>query len=484
LSDLVVENLSKRYGSVRALRGVSATFIPGEIHAVLGENGAGKSTLMGVLAGFVTPDSGSVCYGEKPLPLGSPFDCRRAGVAMVHQHFKLVPDFTVEENLALVRLDSLYGRLSLSELSAKTLTLADELGWHVDGQAKVRDLPVGVQQRIEIIKNLADDSPILILDEPTAVLSPDETRDLFRVLRNLKERGKTIILIAHKLSEVFAVADRVTVLRKGEFVASAAIFDTDEAQLATWMVGELPAEIRASASMGEGEGLRLEGVWALGDRGEDAIRGLSLEIGRREVLGIGGVDGNGQVELAELAVGVRSLSKGKRLWQGREVSEDLRIAYIPQDRQGDGLALGMSIRDNMLIEGHRRPELVSGPFLRKQEVRAWADGLVERFGIKTPSASEPVSSLSGGNQQKVVVSRSLDVTPDLLVCVNPTRGLDLRAADFVHRQILAAKEAGEAVLLISTDLDELAALANRTQFLSRGELRDAGDASSLVGGSA
>lgn len=484
MSDLVVEGLSKRYGSVRALANVSATFQPGEIHAVLGENGAGKSTLMGVLAGFVVPDSGSVHFGQAPLPLGKPFECRRTGIAMVHQHFTLVPDFTVRENLALTRVASPWRRLRLEDLSEPALKLGRDLGWLVDPEAKVRNLPVGARQRIEILKTLADDSPVLILDEPTAVLAPDEVLDLFRVLRTLKGRGKTVILIAHKLSEVFAVADRVTVLRRGEFVATSLIGEVDEKQLAEWMVGELPPGLAGNANASSEDAFSLKRVSALGDRGEIAVKSVDLEVHCGEILGIGGVDGNGQVELAEVVVGVRPLSQGKRLWRGEPAPKDLRIAYIPQDRQTDGLALSMSIEDNMLIEGHRRPRFLKGPFLRMSEVSRWAASLVERFQIKTPSAKELASSLSGGNQQKVVVSRSLDETPALLVCVNPTRGLDIRAADFVHRQILAARDAGAAVLLVSTDLDELSALADRTLFLSRGELREASDAAAYVGGGA
>jgi ABC-type uncharacterized transport system ATPase subunit len=469
LGELVVEGLSKRYGSVRALENVSARFASGEIHAVLGENGAGKSTLVGVLAGFVSADSGSVKLDGKPIPLGRPNECRHAGVAMVHQHFTLVPEFTVAENLALDRLQNLIGFLRQDELAEPALKLSAELNWPIEPKAKVKNLPVGVQQRLEILKVLADDSPVVIFDEPTAVLAPDEVLDLFRVLRDLKQRGKTVILIAHKLSEVLSVADRVTVLRRGQFVATASIGDVDENQLATWMVGDLPADLTKEPRTD----------WAKGDRGEDALRGITIDIRRGEILGIGGVDGNGQVELAEVAVGVRPISRGELLW---DQSPEHRIAYIPQDRRTDGLALNMSILDNMLIEGHRRAELSRGPFLDTGAAKSWATRLVDQFQIKTPSASEKVGSLSGGNQQKVVVSRNLDQTPDLLVCVNPTRGLDIRAADFVQRQILKARDEGAAVLLISTDLDELAILADRTQFISRGELREALEASSLVGG--
>ncbi len=592
---------------------------------------------MGVMAGFVSPDSGRVLLDGKPLPLGRPFECRKAGIAMVHQHFMLVPEFTVAENLALDRLGSLAGRLDVAALAARALELARELGWEASPAAKVRNLPVGIQQRIEILKVLADDSPVVILDEPTAVLGPDEVLDLFRVLRDLRDQGKIVILIAHKLSEVLAVADRVTVLRRGRFVATAGIGEVDEGRLATWMVGDLPPNLVKEIRQDTQPGLLLKDVWAKGDRGEDALRGISLEVRRGEILGIGGVDGNGQVELAEAAIGVRVVSKGKVAWlpflpegrggrgrgmegfelveggdtvgggcivppSGREPVEgdgdskgdllpptpssktnhleegelkplppqrlgwkglgmegfevvgdtepvegdnlgdskgdllpptpssktnhleegelkslppqrlgrkrlgmegfevvgasgsdtnllrrsgdqrSMRIGYVPQDRQMDGLALGMSIQDNMLIEGHRWPELTKGPFLRVRAIRDWSSKLVEQFQIKTPSPAEKAGSLSGGNQQKVVVSRNLDQTPDLLVAVNPTRGLDIRAADFVQRQILKARDEGAAVLLISTDLDELASLADRTLFLSRGELREAEDAASLVGG--
>ena len=465
---------------------VSSSFHGGEIHAVLGENGAGKSTLVGVLAGFVSPDAGNVALDSKPLPLAKPIECRHAGIAMVHQHFMLVPDFTVAENLALDRLGSLIGNLDKAKLVDPVLKLADELGWHVEPGAKIRNLPVGVQQRIEILKVLADDAPVAIFDEPTAVLSPDEVLDLFRVLRQIRDQGKIVILIAHKLSEVMAVADRVTVLRRGLVVATAQIADVNERELATWMVGELPPELNKAPRSDTQPGLRLDGAWAKGDRGEDALRGVSLEVYRGEILGIGGVDGNGQVELAEVAVGVRPLEKGSIHFQrgtGKPGNlETSRIAYIPQDRQTDGLALGMSIQDNLLIEGWRRPELTNRSFLRLKEIRNWAEKLVRDFEIKAPSANLPAGDLSGGNQQKVVVSRNLDQTPDLLVAVNPTRGLDIRAADFVQRQILKARDDGAAVLLISTDLDELSVLADRTLFMSTGELREASDAASLVGG--
>jgi simple sugar transport system ATP-binding protein len=470
---LVVAGIDKRYGPVRALRGVGATFAPGEIHAVLGENGAGKSTLMGVLAGFVTPDAGTATLDGSPLPFGRPQAVAALGIAMVHQHFMLVPDFSVAENLALARLERLSGPCDVSALAKPALDLAETLGWSVDPRARTGGLPVGVQQRVEILKALSGNARVLILDEPTAVLGADEVEDLARVLRALRDQGKAVVLIAHKLSEVFAVADRLTVLRRGVKVAESLVADTDPSQVANWMVGEMPVpRPNPPSAIGE-EVLRLEGVSARSDRGEIALRDVTLAVREGEVVGIGGVDGNGQVELAETIVGVRAPSSGTlRIASGR-------IGYVPQDRQQDGLALNMSLQDNMILSG-APDRLFAGPFLRPREIVRWTRDLVERFQIKIGSLADPARSLSGGNQQKIVVSRNLDTPPRILVAVNPTRGLDVQAARFVHESIREATRAGTAVVLVSTDLDELADLADRTYFLSRGELRQGG-AEALVG---
>lgn len=474
---LEVRNVAKSFGPLRALDDVSARFQAGEIHAVLGENGAGKSTLMHVMAGFTNPDSGTVLLEGKPIPLGSPFECKRLGIGMVHQHFTLVPNFTVAENLALAGLDSLKGRMELMAESAKGATIAKRLGWDLDLDSRVSDLTVGTQQRIEIVKALSCDAKVLIFDEPTAVLTPDEVSDLFRVLRNLKQEGKSVVLIAHKLSEVMAVADRVTVLRRGRWVASAPIGDASEAQLAEWMVGDLPiASVKTAANLRKGK-VSVRELSVLGDRGEVAVRSVSFEVRQGEIVGFGGVDGNGQVELAEALAGLRK-GKGVQLegaWTNPEP------AYIPQDRQSDGLALGMSVEDNLLIGGLANSSLSSGPFLKIEQVHKWASGLIDAFSIKVEDAADAASALSGGNQQKVIVSRTLDRHPEFLVVVNPTRGLDIRATDYVHEKILEARDAGAAVALFSTDLDELSVLADRTYFMSRGELTEGMDAGLVVG---
>lgn len=462
---LNVRDVSKRFGVVRALEGVDVDFESGAIHAVLGENGAGKSTLMNVLGGFVRPDAGEVLLDGEPLPLGDPLGCRKRGVEMVHQHFMLVPAFTVAENLALARLGRLAGTLDLLETVEPSLLLARHLGWSVDSSARTEDLSVGDQQRIEILKALAGDAPVLIFDEPTAVLTPSEVDDLFRVLGDLRASGKTIILIAHKLDEVMRIADRVTVLRKGRKVADAEIGDVDPQTLARWMVGDLPQPPKRQPRPEGGPALTVRDLAVRGDRGQNAVQGVTFEVARGEVLGIGGVDGNGQVELAETLAGVRGWQSGDMTWEG---TNRLPVAaYIPQDRQAEGLALGMTVMENLLVGGG---PAARGPFLRPGAIRAWAKGLVARYDIRTPSLDIPVGSLSGGNQQKVVVARALDRAPDLLVAVNPTRGLDIQAADTVHQVILGAAEAGCAVILFSTDLDELAVLATRTLFMSRGRL--------------
>ena len=483
MATLTVEKLSKRYGAVLALDQVSAEFKSGQIHAVLGENGAGKSTLVSILSGFVTPDSGSVLLDTVPIPLGHAHQCRKAGIAMVHQHFTLVPQLTVQENLALDRLGDLAGALDLDTLARPALELAEELNWRVELGAKVGTLPVGVRQRIEILRILADRSPVVILDEPTATLGADEVVDLFGVLRSLRDQGRIVILIAHKLSEVMAVADQVTVLRNGRLVANAALDGLDQTQLAHWMVGELPPALQKEGPRGLEPGLSLIDVSAHGDRGEVALRDVTLDVRKGEVVGIGGVDGNGQLELAEIAAGVRVPVKGNIQMNRSGVGVGIpKIAYIPQDRQSDGLALEMTIEENLLIEGYRRPDLTTGPFLNATAIRNWSQNLIRQFEIKTPSPQARVGSMSGGNQQKVVVSRNLDQIPDVLVCFNPTRGLDIRAADFVQRQILRARDEGAAVLLISTDLDELAALADRTFFLSSGCLKEPDGGVAMLGG--
>ncbi len=476
---LIAAGISKRFGSVQALDRVSAEFRSGEVHAVLGENGAGKSTLASVLAGFVSPDAGTERFASgEELPFGHPGASRRAGIEMIHQHFMLVPEFTVAENLALSALRRLDRGLDIRALAQAALNIGERLGWSFDPASKVRELPVGVRQRLEIVKALAGNAKVLLFDEPTAVLAGAEVDELLRVLGELRDEGRILVLIAHKLSEVMAIADRVTVLRKGSKVAEAARGEFDANTLAQWMVGELPPTTRRTATSGLAPGLVVKDLVVRGDRGELAVRGVSFEIGKGEVLGLGGVDGNGQLELAEAIARVRPTEAGSVTW----ADDTFRVGYIPQDRRRDGLALSMPVRENMLITGFRKPELRCGPFLRSSKIIAWSRELINRFNIDASSPEIPISSLSGGNQQKVVVARTLDLLPDLLVVSGPTRGLDVRSTAYVREQILEARGRGAAVLLVSADLDELAEVADRTAFMSRGTFASGEGAAAVVGG--
>ncbi len=477
---LRMEGIVKRYGPTLALDRVNLEVQSGEIHALLGENGAGKSTLMHVLSGLTHCDSGDILLDGTPALIPYPRRARELGIAMVHQHFTLVPAFTVVENLALDTPFPPFRPSYNPVISAsQALHKADQLGWKIDPRAHVGDLPVGIQQRVEIIKALATEAKLLIFDEPTAVLSSDEIEDLFRMLRTLKNQGKAVILIAHKLAEIMAAADRVTVLRRGRNIATADVKQTDIKMLANWMVGDIQGgashqDMPVVTSIGE---TLLEAVdlSVRGDRGEIAIRSVSLNVRRGEIFGIGGVDGNGQTELGEALTGVRPLQNGTIRWNKKPFLPGFRptTGYIPQDRQRAGLAVTMSVEENLLFEAVRSPQYKSGPFLRRKSLRKLADSLIVDYDIRVEDKNQPASSLSGGNQQKIVAARALHTDPEWIVAVNPTRGLDISATRFVHSQLRKARQRGAAILLISADLDELASLSDRGGILSGGKLTEA-----------
>lgn len=485
---LRMQGITKRYGATLALDQVDFSVNRGEIHALLGENGAGKSTLMHVLSGLTRPDAGVIWLGGREVRFASPREARAHGIAMVHQHFTLVPAFTVAENLQLDRP------------VVDPMERARSLGWSLDPQARVHALPVGAQQRVEIVKALATDARLLIFDEPTAVLSPAEVEELFAVLRRLRDEGRTVVLIAHKLAEILAVSDRVTVLRRGRCVAVCRTAETSASELARWMIGAPRASEAVGAGAGDGvsgeggsgsvlpgspaaagepgavvgcdPGLVVQGLTVAGDRGERAIRMLDLQVRRGEIFGIGGVDGNGQTELAEALAGLRSIAGGYLEWEGGAFRPGVapRIGYIPQDRRRAGLAITMSIAENLLFDAVQEPEFRAGPFLRRGALYRHALALARQFDIRARDLSLPASSLSGGNQQKIVVARAFRSHPELIVAVNPTRGLDIGATRFVHAQLRCARERGAAVVLISTDLDEIMALADRAAILAGGQL--------------
>ena len=509
-----MRGITKRFAAVTALHDARLAVHSGEIHALLGENGAGKSTLMHILAGLTTPNSGTIYLDGQPVSLSTPRASRQAGIAMVHQHFTLVPAFTVEENLAL-DADYRGKRLSYraSNAAQQTLDRATALGWNLPRWSRVAELPVGTQQRVEIVKALATNARLLIFDEPTAVLAGAEVEELFSVLRQLRDEGHSIILIAHKLAEILAVADRVTVLRQGRNIATTEVANTNAPQLAAWMIGSADKETRRQGDKAKEEtGNREMEIGAVlpntqhpipntlfsaanlhirGDRGELAIRDVKIEVGAGEILGIGGVDGNGQTELAEGLVGLRALETGGILWQGQKfvAGQHPRVGYIPQDRRRAGLATSLSVESNLLFDAVRDPAYRQGLFLQRGKLARLAQTLIDAYDIRTPSAHTPASSLSGGNQQKIVVARALHAQPEWIVAVNPTRGLDIGATRFVHAQLRQAQARGAAIVLISTDLDELAALSTRQAILSggiltpyHGESRDSTQIGLLLGG--
>jgi simple sugar transport system ATP-binding protein len=524
---LEMRGVTKRFGDVVALENVDFHVRAGEIHALLGENGAGKSTLMQLLSGFYRLETGEIRVDGRPVRIASPRDAAGAGIRMVYQHFTLVERFTVAENLALAMddqrpttndqrstaeaggcqveiglprrpacgvLDSspvvgrwslVVGRFDPRRAAAPALEMAARLGWRLDSDAQVGQLPVGVQQRVEIVKALQGDARLLIFDEPTAVLAPSEVAELFGVLRRLREEGRAIVFISHKLAEVIALCDRVTVLRRGRRVATLAVAETDTRALAGLMVGDGAAMaadggVRDAAARPSDPSHELEGGLVLrelvvpGQGGRRAVNGVSMEVRRGEIFGLAGVDGNGQVELAEAIWGTRSVQSGTIAFPGRRPAHDAspphRIGWIPQDRHRIGLILGMSVRDNLVLTLHSLPKYRRGPFLRRRRLRELADRLVARFDIRTGDPGRPVSTLSGGNQQKVVIARALFGEPEVLVAVNPTRGLDIGATAYVHQQLRQARDRGAAVLLISTELDEVLTLSDRVGVLYEGRL--------------
>jgi simple sugar transport system ATP-binding protein len=453
----------------------------GEVHALLGENGAGKSTLSNVLTGLYRPDAGSIRLWGEPVELHTPRAAIEAGVGMVHQHFRLVPTFTVAENVALGERGPFRRRTAEAQVRA----LGERLGLPIDPTRRAWQLSVGEQQRVEILKALARDARILILDEPTAVLTPQEAEVLFGVLRSMADEGRAVIFISHKLDEVVAVSDRVTVLRDGCSVATVDTAATTTRELARLMVGREVVLRTArpdraehpAAAADRPPALRLVGVGASDDRGDVALRDVDLTVAAGEIVGVCGVAGNGQRELAEVVAGMRRAVTGTVEVAGRPLgAADPRaarragVAHVPQDRLRTGTAPSLSVEDNLALTAYRRPPLSSGPFVRRQRLRSQATELMGRFDVKAPGPGSPVRLLSGGNVQKVLLARELSTDPALLVAASPTRGLDVGAIEQVRQLLVERASRGVGVLLISEDLDEILDLSDRIAVLYEGRV--------------
>ncbi len=475
---LEAHGITKRFPGVLANDRVDFELRRGEIHALLGENGAGKTTLMNILYGLYQPDGGEIRVNGQPVTFHSPKDAIARGLGMVHQHFMLIPVFTVAENIMLGD-ESVKGlALDQAGVAARVLELSHQYGLDVNPHVLVSELPVGVQQRVEIIKALYREVNILILDEPTAVLTPQEAEDLFRIMRELADEGVSIIFITHKLKEVLAVADRITVMRAGKVVGNTFPQETSEQQLAAMMVGrEVILTVEKGPAHPAQTALKVEGLTVRDIRGLDVVRNVSFEVRCGEILGIAGVQGNGQTELVEAITGLRSAVDGK-VYIGdrndtakppRPLVED-GLAHIPEDRQRHGLVLQYPVADNMVLCTYYREPFAHGGVLDNQTIDANARRLIRDFDVRTPSPYVPASNLSGGNQQKVIVARELSRKLTILVANQPTRGLDVGSIEYIHSQIVARRDEGIGVLLVSAELDEIMALSDRIAVMYRGEI--------------
>jgi len=488
IESLEMRNITKRFPGVLANDHVNFDVKAGEIHALLGENGAGKSTLMKILYGLYQPDEGEILLNGKPIKIQSPTDAIQHGIGMIHQHFMLVETLTVAENVALGLKAPREPALDLASVSARIVELADKYGLEVDPKAVINDLAVGQRQRVEIIKALYRGAALLILDEPTAVLTPQEVDDLFVIFRQMAQEGHALIFISHKMDEIFALTDRVTVLRDGRAIGTVPTAKTNKRELARMMVGREVLFEREKKPMQPGEvRLRLENVSAVDKDGLPVLKNISFEVRSGEILGVAGVSGNGQRPLAETIVGLQPIAQGKIIMDDQDVTYlppaemyKIGFSYIPEERMHDGVIKDFSVADNTILQDHDRPPYSRGIFLNFKAIDQHARNLVRAFRIKTPGLKTPVKNLSGGNIQKLILARELARKPRVLIAAQPTRGVDIGATEYIHAQLLAQREQGLATLLISEDLDEIKNLSDRIMVLYGGEIMGIVDADTVT----
>lgn len=480
MSKIVVEmkDITKGFPGIIANDHISFKVKQGEIHALLGENGAGKSTLMNILFGLYQPDKGQIFINEKEVKITDPNVANELGIGMVHQHFMLVEKFTVTENIILGMEPKKRGKINYDQARQKVLELSKQYGLLVDPDARIEDISVGMQQRVEILKTLYRGADILIFDEPTAVLTPQEIEELAEIMHNLVKEGKSIILITHKLKEIMAICDSVTIIRRGKVIDSVSVKETNPDDLAAKMVGrEVNFKTEKIEAKPSNTILKVSDLRAKDNRGLDALSGISFEVRAGEVLGIAGVDGNGQSELIEVITGLRKADSGQVTINDKDITNlkpriisESGVSHIPEDRHKRGLVLDYTVGENMVLETYYYPEFQTKRLLDYNKINKYASRLIEEFDVRTPSVDTPARALSGGNQQKAIIAREVDKDPDLLIAAQPTRGLDVGAIEFIHRRLIDQRDKGKAVLLVSLELDEILNVSDRIAVIYEGRI--------------
>ena len=474
-------NITKRFPGIIANDNITLQLKKGEIHALLGENGAGKSTLMSVLFGLYQPEEGVIKKDGQVVSIKDPNDANALGIGMVHQHFKLVECFTVLDNIIMGVEPTKHGFLQKAEAREKVLALSEKYGLHVDPDAKVEDITVGMQQRTEILKMLYRENEILIFDEPTAVLTPQEIDELMQIMRNLAAEGKSILFISHKLAEIMAVADRCSVLRKGKYIGTVETANTTAEELSAMMVGRsVSFHVDKKPSEPGEEVLEVEGMTMASKlHKNNAVKNVSLKVRRGEIVCLAGIDGNGQTEFVYGLTGLEPLVSGSVKLCGKDITHAsirqrsvMGMSHIPEDRHKHGLVLDYSLEDNMVLQRYFEPEFTDkAGFLRRRNIRTYAEKLIDKYDVRSGQGPITIArSMSGGNQQKAIVAREIDKDPELLVAVQPTRGLDVGAIEYIHRQLVAQRDEGKAVLLVSLELDEVMDVPDRILVMYEGEI--------------
>ena len=479
--DYIIEmqHITKEFPGIIANDDVTLQLKKGEIHALLGENGAGKSTLMSVLFGLYTPEKGTILKNGQPVKIDDPNAANALGIGMVHQHFKLVHNFTVLENIILGVETTRHGFLKMDQARKKVMELSERYNLKVDPDAKISDITVGMQQRVEILKMLYRENEVLIFDEPTAVLTPQEIEELMKIMKELSREGKSILFITHKLNEIKEVADRCTVLRKGRCIGTVDVKTVTKEQMSEMMVGR---KVNFIVEKGEAHpgapALEVEGLTVNSNHGKKLVNNVSFQVHKGEIVCIAGIDGNGQSELVYALAGMLHADGGSIRLNGQDITQasirrrnDKGMSHIPEDRHKDGLVLDYTLGENLVLKRYDTPRFQKGGFLKFKEIGRYADSLIEKYDIRSGQGAATIArSMSGGNQQKAIIARELDLSPEILLAVQPTRGLDVGAIEYIHKQLIAQRDAGRAILLVSLELDEVMNVSDRILVIYEGEI--------------